>query len=62
MSGIVDWGLAGVADRHRDVMSVDATLRLNAASQHRRTFHEAYGPPEVDPIRVSFYATLDRFF
>lgn len=62
VTGIVDWGLAGIADRHRDWMSVDVTLRLNGSSQHLRAFHEAYGPPDVAATGVSFYATLDRFF
>lgn len=62
LSGIVDWGLAGIADRHRDFMSVAVTLRLNLNGMYGPRFHEAYGAPGADPGRLEFYATLDRFF
>lgn len=62
VSGVVDWGLAGVADRHRDFMTMEVTLRLNIATEDHPLFYQAYAPTAVDAERLRLYSTLDRFF
>lgn len=60
--GVVDWGLAGVADPHRDFMSVELTLRRNMDEENIRYFYKVYGIDTVDSERVRYYWLLDRFF
>lgn len=62
VSGVVDWGLAGKSDRHRDFMSIGVTLRLNGLTANLDDFYQAYDPLVVDEQRIRLYATLDRFF
>ena len=62
ISGIVDWGIAGVSDRHRDFMSIELTIRRNCGEEWIPTFYESYGASEVDPERIRFFWLLDRFF
>lgn len=60
--GVVDWGLAGVSDPHRDFMCVELTLRRNMDESNIRYFYQVYGVNEVDAERVRYYWLLDRFF
>lgn len=62
VSGVLDWGLAGVADRHRDFMSVQVTLRRNLGPEWAAPFHEMYGEVEVDQQRVELYSVLNLYF
>ena len=62
IGGIVDWGAAGIGDRHRDFMSVELTIRRNCGEAWIPAFYEAYGADEVDPTRIRFFRLLDRFF
>ena len=62
ISGIVDWGIAGISDRHRDFMSVELTIKRNCGEKWIPTFYELYGECDVDPERIRFFWLLDRFF
>ena len=62
VSGILDWGIAGIADRHRDFMSIELTLRRNCGEEWIDRFYEFYGQDEVDAERVHYYWLLDQFF
>ena len=62
ISGIVDWGIAGISDRHRDFMSIELTIKRNCGEEWIPTFYKLYGASEVDPERVRFFWLLDRFF
>lgn len=62
VSGLLDWGIAGVADRHRDFMSAELTLRRNVGDTWAPLFYEIYGTRDVDRERIRFYWLLDQFF
>lgn len=62
ISGIVDWGIAGVSDINRDFMSIELTVKRNCGAEWIPAFYEAYGQVQADPERVQFYWLLDRFF
>lgn len=62
LSGILDWGIAGVADRHRDFMSIELTLRRNCGEVWIPRFYDRYGQDAVDTERVRYYWRLDQFF
>jgi aminoglycoside phosphotransferase len=61
-AGVIDWGNAGIADRHRDFMSVELTLRRNCGEKWIAPFYKAYGQDSVDKERVQYYWLLDQFF
>lgn len=61
ISGIVDWGIAGICDPHRDFMSCELTLRRNCGPEWIPVFYEVYGNPDIDRERVRFFWLLDRF-
>lgn len=61
VSGVVDWGLASVADPHRDFMSVELTIARNMDRNYIRSFYEIYGIDTVDNERIRYYWLLDRF-
>jgi aminoglycoside phosphotransferase len=62
ISGIVDWGIAGICDINRDFMSIELTVKRNCGAEWIPSFYEAYGPVEPDPERIRFFWLLDRFF
>ena len=62
LAGIVDWGLAGVADPHRDLMSAEFTLGLNLGSEWLPALHRALGDWTVTRENVDYHVLLDEFF
>lgn len=62
VSGFVDLGRAGVADRHLDLALVTRSLVSNGHAEAVETFFEAYGLAEVDEEKIRFYRLLDEFF
>ena len=59
-SGILDWGLAGVADRNRDFMSAELTIKRNFGPEWIPLFYRELGL-QPDKERVYFFWLLDRF-
>lgn len=62
LSGVIDWGIAGVADPHRDFMALVESIEFNLGSSCARRFFDAYGCPEPDQDRIRYYRLLDQFF
>ena len=62
VSGIVDWGLAGVANPHRDFMSFEVTLRRNLDLSWRALFYDEYQLGDLDEKMIRAYSVLDQFF
>jgi aminoglycoside phosphotransferase len=61
VSGLIDWGQAGVADIHRDLFGVCDSLYMNYGVGWEPIFFEAYGIDEIDPDRLRFIEKLDLF-
>ncbi len=61
LTGFVDLGRFGVADRHQDLALAVRSLRHNLHQDYADLFFEAYG---VTPERgkIAFYQLLDEFF
>lgn len=64
VTGMIDVGRLGVADRHADLASV--TLNPQYGPSHADRFLARYGAhyggPPADPDQIAFYRLLDEFF
>ena len=59
VSGLIDWGRAGVADRYQDI----ALMLRELEPELHAAFLEGYGwRGEMDEKRVDYYQLLDEFF
>jgi aminoglycoside phosphotransferase len=61
LSGFVDWGNAGVADRYQDVALLTRSISHNFDDGWEKKIFEIYGI-EPDPKKIEFYKLLDEFF
>ena len=65
ISGFVDWGRAGVADRYQDLALAARSLKHNAGPRGGEMaalfFHE-YGVEDVDVAKVRYYILLDELY
>ena len=62
VSGFVDWGRAGVADRYKDIALVARSLERNTGEDLTLAFFEAYGLSNPDADRIEYYKLLDEFW
>lgn len=62
IAGFVDWGIAGVADLHRDLMAMSESITFNCGAEWLSEFYAAYGMLAPDPERIRYYTLLDAFF
>lgn len=62
LSGFVDLGRAGVADRYQDVALCARSIAHNYGEAYVAPFLERYGTGEPDMRKLEFYRTLDEFF
>lgn len=62
IEGVLDWGIAGVADLHRDLMAMLESIEFNLGKKWTHWFLDAYGMPQPDTDRIHYYWLLDRFF
>lgn len=60
VTGIIDWGLAGIGDRYRDLAIAARSITLNVGMSWVGRFFSAYGV-KYDRRRVEFFALLDEF-
>lgn len=61
LSGFVDLGNSGVADRHQDIALLTRSVRHNFGAEYEQSVFEIYGI-EPDPQKIYFYRLLDEFF
>ncbi|MDQ3749974.1 MAG: aminoglycoside 3'-phosphotransferase [Acidobacteriota bacterium] len=61
LSGIVDWGNAGVADRYQDLALLTRSVSYNFGKEWEERVFEIYGI-EPDWKKIHFYRLLDEFF
>lgn len=62
VSGFVDWGRAGVADRYKDIALVVRSLERNTGEDLALAFIEAYGLSSYDADKIEYYKLLDEFW
>ncbi len=61
LSGFLDWGNAGVADKHQDLALLSRSVRYNFGEECEKSVFEIYGI-ELDLKKIRFYQLLDEFF
>lgn len=62
ISGLIDWGRAGVADRHEDLNSMCWSLGYNFNKSWIPLLRTAYGEELINPQLVAFYQLFDDLF
>lgn len=62
INGYVDWAIAGISDRHRDLMCVLDSVEHNCGAEALPFFFEEYGLAEVDMAKIAFFRDLDLFY
>ena len=62
VSGFVDWGSAGVADRYKDIAIVARSLERNTGEDLTLAFFEAYDLSSPDADKIEYYKLLDEFW
>lgn len=61
LSGFIDWGNAGAADKYQDIALIARSIESNFGAEWTKTFFEFY---EIEPDweKIKFYQLLDEFF
>lgn len=62
VSGFLDWGRAGVADRYKDIALAIRSLKRNTGEDLAPAFFEAYGLSSYDADKIEYYKLLDEFW
>jgi aminoglycoside phosphotransferase len=62
VSGFIDWGRAGVADKYQDLALAIRSITYNFGKEQVRHFIEEYGVKDLDESKVFYYQLLDEFF
>ncbi len=60
--GAIDWGFAGVGDRHQDLAITARSLSRNLSGEVLPDFFAAYGLEHPDLLRIETYVTLEELF
>src|SRR5258708_33237576 len=61
INGFIDWGRAGIADRHQDLALAARSLNHNFGPGWEPLLWEAYGLESIDLAKIKFYQLLDEF-
>jgi aminoglycoside phosphotransferase len=61
VSGFVDWGNAGIADRYQDIALLARSVRYNFSADWTKFLFDTLGI-EPDLKKIDFYQLLDEFF
>jgi aminoglycoside phosphotransferase len=62
LSGFIDWGNAGIADRYQDIALAVRSLSSNFGEEWGALFLQEYGLNNPDWAKIEFYQQLDEFF
>jgi aminoglycoside phosphotransferase len=61
LSGFVDWGNAGIADRYQDLALLTRSVIYNFGAEYEEIVFKIYGI-EPDREKIRFFRLLDEFF
>ena len=62
LTGFIDWGRAGVADRYQDLALAARSIEYNFGAAWVKPFYDAYGITHPDAAKEDYYRLLDEFF
>lgn len=62
ITGFIDWGRAGIADRYQDLALVARSLVYNFGSAGVARLFQEYGLDTIDHDKIAYYKLLDEFF
>ena len=62
VSGFIDLGRAGVADKYQDLALAIRSISSNFGKEYVRFFLAGYGMTDVDESMVEYYQLMDEFF
>ncbi len=62
ISGFIDLGYAGIADRYYDFGQAVMSLKRNGDEPRIPLFFDAYGLPAPDWDKIEYYQTLEMFY
>ena len=63
ITGAIDLGRFGIADRHQDIALFLRSFKVNVGPPDIQLFLDSYGLiDEIDDQKVSFFKMLDEFF
>ena len=62
LTGLIDLGRAGIADRHMDLALAHRSVARNYGPEHAEALLDHYGRALVDPQKLPYYRTLDELF
>ncbi len=62
VTGFIDWGRGGLADRHQDLALAARSLTRNFGERWVPPFFASYGPDRIDRRKIMFYQLLDQFY
>lgn len=62
VSGVIDWGRAGIADNYQDLSLAIRSITSNYGKEFVPFFLKGYGVTELDTDRIYYYQLLDEFF
>jgi kanamycin kinase/aminoglycoside 3'-phosphotransferase-2 len=62
LSGFIDLGRCGVADRYHDLAQATRSVRRNLGARWAEPFLAAYGIERPDEAKLRYYQLLDEFF
>ena len=62
ISGFIDWGRGGIADRYQDIALAARSLARNFDAKWVPLLFEEYGIDNVDYSKIEYYKLLDEFF
>ena len=60
VTGFVDWGSAGIADRYKDIALVVESLQRNTGRDLQTTFCKEYGLAKPSAQKIKYYSLLDE--
>lgn len=62
ISGFIDWGKGGYADRYQDLAIAARSITYNLGFEYVPIFLKEYGMDHVDEAKMEFFQFMDEFF